>query len=167
MALSVVLSRPSSGSVIVNQNTQFTAAVTNTNASAVSLLSLSISESTESDAQISQPVIFAPNTPVGTSNTVIPSGATAYFNFSVIFNSPGVGPSVSNPGGAAPFNSAITADPFFILQAIGQTSDGSVFSSTLLVPVLSSIAPYQVSQGGAFQFSSGFNLINGLTMGVL
>lgn len=168
MPLTVSISASGPGSVIGNRTNYFVATVSNPGAVALSLNSLQIFESTESDAQISQPVIFAPNTPVGTSNPVIPAGSSSSYMFSVIFTNPTMsGPSPQNaPGGAAPANAAYYADAFFTLAAVATASDGTVGTASQLVGVITAGSP-PPSQGGTLQFSSGFNLINGLITGAL
>lgn len=167
MALSVTLALGNSAQVVVQQPVNFIAAVTNTNATSVTLNSLTISEATESDATISQPVFYTPNVAPGVGNPILLPGSTTYYPFQAVFTSPYVaGPSPQNqPGGAAPSADAVEVDANFVLLATGQTSDGSVFSSSLMVPALSAIVPFPLAQGGAFQFSQGANLINLLTLG--
>jgi len=167
MALSVTMAAV--GTAIGGRNNQFTVTVTNTNAAAVTLNSLFISEATESDAVISQPQYLVPNVPVGVGNPVIAASSSMTYGFQVAFTNPvliGQTPQ-SQPGGAAPALLAQQADPFFTLLAQGQTSDGSVFSSTLLVPVLSAGQEVPIAQGGAYQFAAGANIINGITLGAL
>lgn len=168
MALSCSMAL-TSGTVLADASTNFTITITNTNAAAVTLQSIQISESTESDAMIGQPNFLVPNVPVGVGNPVIAAGASVTYSFSAIFNTPYFpGPSPQNqPGGARPGNDATEVDPFFVLQAICQTSDGSVFSSTIFVPVLSAISPFVVAEGGALQFSQGANLMNLTMLGAL
>lgn len=145
----------------------FVVTVANGNASAVTLLSLSINPAS-GDARIAQPLYLTPNVPVGVGNPVIAASSSASYGFQVVFDSPAAaGPSPNNPGGAAPSNTAETPDPFFVLQAIGNTSDGSVFSSTLLVPVLSAIPPFPIPEGGALYFTQGSNLLFPLTLGLI
>lgn len=165
MALTLSIAKTSPGSIVAGQSMNFTVAVTNTGAAAVSLSSLAVNESTESDAQIAQPNFMTPNVPVGVGNPVLNAGATSTFPFQVVFNSPYLaGPSPNNPGGAAPGPAAANPDAQFTLQAQAQASDGSIASTSLLVPVLSAIAPFPLAQGGAFQFGQGFNFINGLML---
>lgn len=159
MAKTVTLSGPFPGGIIVNQPATFVATVANTDAAAVTLLSLVVSESTESDATIGQPQIMTPNAPPGVGFPVL-AGTTgsAAFPFQVVFtspNTPGVSP--NNPGGAAPGQRAQEADANFTIQATAQTSDGSVFSASLTVPALSAIAPTPQPTGGALQFGIGFD----------
>jgi hypothetical protein len=164
MALTLaILPGNNATNVVANQTMNFTAAVTNSGSTSVTLQSLQVAESTESDAQLSQPVFLTPNTPVGVGNPTLLPGATYYYGFLGVFSNPGIGPSPQAPGGAAPSNKGANADAFFTLQLTSQSSDGTVASASMLVPVLSSIAPFPLAQGGALQLSQGFNLINLLT----
>lgn len=136
------------------------------------LTSAQVTESTESDAQIGQPSVLAPNAPLGTGNVTIPQGGTAYLPFSFVLNNPYFpGPSPQAPGGAAPTNNAAVADAFFTLTATVNFVTGAgvagAASGQLLVPVLATIPPFPIAQGGALQLSSGFNLLNGLTLGLV
>jgi hypothetical protein len=161
MALTLALAQgnPAGAPIVVNQPMQFTVTVTNTGAAAVSLTGLSIAESTESDATIGQPTWQTPNVSPGvTGNPVIAAGASVTYSFPVVFTSPNMpGVSPNNPGGAAPGPRAMEADANFTLQAQAQSSDGSVASAYLTVPVLSAVAPFPVPQGGAAQFAQGAN----------
>jgi hypothetical protein len=167
MALSVVLTQVVPGSAIVNAPSYYQVAVTNTGASAVTLQSLSVSEATESDVVISQPSILFPNAPIGLGNPVIGASSTVNYCFQVLSSSPqGPGPSPQNPGGAAPFPQAQTPDAVFTLLAMAQSSDGSIASGSLMVPVLTAIAPAP-SIGGTLQFASGFSFVNLMMLGAL
>ena len=168
MPLSASLILGNNPQVLAGAATNFVVGVTNTNPASVVLNSLSVNEVTESDAQVSQPVFVTPNVAPGVGNPVLAPSTTTYFPFQVVFNSPmGAGPSPQNaPGGASPSNKAMEPDAFFTLQVVGQTSDGSVFSSSLMVPALSAIAPFPLAQGGAFQLSQGANLVNLLVTGL-
>lgn len=160
MAITVSLGEGAQGvSSVANQAMNFTITVANSNATSVVLQSLSIVESTESDAIVSQPVFMTPNTPVGVGNPIIPAGASVTYGFQAVFTNPVLpGPSPQAPGGASPINTAYYSDPNFILMGTAFTSDGSVSSGTLQVPVLSATFPQ--SNGGALVLSQGFNLIN-------
>jgi hypothetical protein len=163
MALTLQILAGNNGSnVVANQTMNFVASVTNSGATSVVLQSLQVAESTESDAQMSQPQYLTPNTPVGVGNPILLPGVTYYYSFLGTFSNPLPGPSPQAPGGAST-NRAITADPFFTLQLTSQSSDGTVATASMLVPVLSSIAPFPLAQGGALQLSQGFNLVNLLT----
>lgn len=166
MALTVTLAAGAgSTSASAGRQLNFVATVTNPGAAALSLSALQIL-CKGGDARIGQPQYLTPNVPAGTGNPVIAAGASAAYAFQAVFDSPyGAGPSPNNAGGASP--SSPIPDPFFCLQAQGQDSSGAVFSSTLFVPVLSTIAPFPLAQGGAFQFGQGFNFINGLVFGLL
>lgn len=120
-------------------------------------------------ANVSQPRYLVPNVPVGVGNPIIAAGASATYTFGVVFFPPNAaGPSPQNqPGGASPSNSATEVDPFYTLTATGLDSSGAVFSTTFFVPVLSTIAPFPVAEGGAFQFTQGANLMNLTMLGAL
>jgi hypothetical protein len=166
MALTLSIAKASPGSIVAGVPVNFTVTVTNTGSAAVSLSSLQVSESTESDATIAQPNYLTPNVPVGVGNPVLGAGASASYNFQAVFNSPySAGSSPNAAGGASP--GPAVADPFFTLLAQGQLSDGSVGSFPLVVPVLSTIAPFPLAQGGAFQFGQGFNFINLIMLGAI
>lgn len=160
MSITVTLAKSLAAPVVVNQPMSFTVTVANNSASSVVLNALQVTESTESDAIISQPNILTPNMPVGLGNPVIPGSSSVSYAFQVIFNSPGVGPSPQSPGGAAPFSAAATPDANFTLTAMALVSDGSGGTFSLMVPVLSAIAPFPLAIGGALQLSQGFNLLN-------
>jgi hypothetical protein len=152
--------------VTTNAPTRFSVTVTNTNATAVTLISLNIAEATESEAMIGQPNFLTPGMAIGLGNPAIPSGGSVTYVFQAVFNSPQPsGPSSSNPGGAAP--SVPGPDPLFVLQANGNTSDGTVFTTSLLVPVLTSVAYNPPSLVGAAQWQQGSNLITGLCTGLV
>lgn len=158
-----------SGIVVANQPINFTVTVTNGDAAAVTLQSLYVTEQTDAGAQVGQPQYLVPNMPVNLGNPVIPAASSATYGFQVVFpapSTPGTSPN-NQPGGASPGNNAYPANPFMTLQAIGQTSDGSVFSNTITVPVLSAISPFPVPEGGAFQFRQGSNFVNFMMLGAL
>jgi len=141
--------------------------VTNTGSAAVTIQSLVMYESTESDLQISQPTFLTPNAPLGTGAPVLAVGASRGFQAITVFNSPYFsGPSPQAPGGASPSNAAMNADPFFSVTAVCSVSDGTTATGSLPVPVLATIGPATVPTGGAWHFNSGFNLVNGLTLGI-
>lgn len=156
MAKTVSISGPTPGGVLANQTANFTATVANTDAAAVTLTSLTISEVSDTGAQISQPQVQAAGQPAGV-NPTLGAGSSLTYGFQVTAfapNTPGVSP--NNPGGAQPGQAAYpAAPPLLVLQAQGQTSDGSVFFSTFTVPVLSAVAPFPVPTGGAVQFGPG------------
>jgi hypothetical protein len=137
--------------------------VTNPGAVALSLSSLQVTEASATGASITQPLYLTPNAPVGLGNPVIVAGGSASYAFEVAFSVPGYsGPSPQAPGGAGgvrgpPTNSVVT------LRAQCLSSDGVVTSVTQPFPVLSTVAPFPVAQGGAMQLSSGFNLVTYLT----
>lgn len=146
--------------------------ITNTSSAAVTLNSVQVSESTESDCQIQQPYFLQTNMPVGLGNPVIVPAGTVSYPFPVIFPSPlTAGPSPNQPAapgfGPAGMQAAFPADSNFILLAQAAASDGSVGSISLAVSVLTATAPFPRPEGGALQFSQGTNLINGIIMGVL
>lgn len=164
MALTLaILPGNNATNVVANQTMNFVAAVTNVGGSPVTLQSLQAYELTESDAQLSQPVILTPNVAPNVGNPVLLAGVTYYFSFYAIFSNPLPGPSPQAPGGAAPFTNASNADATFVLGLQSLSSDGTVASAQLLVPVLSSIQPFPLAQGGALQLSQGANAVNFLT----
>lgn len=164
MALTVALAKSSPGSVFGNQTMNFTVTVTNTSSSSVTLNSLQVLEQTESDATLSQPNFLIPNTPVGVGNPTISASGSVTYGFQGVFNGPLPGPSPQAPGGAAGAPAAATPDANFAIGAMAVASDGSVGSGLLLVPVLSTIAPFPLANGGALQLGQGFNLINYLVV---
>lgn len=165
MALTLSIAKTSPGNIVASQAVNFTVTVTNSGSSAVTLTALSVNEITESDAQIGQPNYLTPNVPVGVGNPVLAASGSVTYLFTAVFSSPMyAGPSPQAPGGAAPGPAASNADAFFTLQAQAQASDGSIGSTSLMVPVLSAIAPFPLASGGAFQFGQGFNFINGLML---
>jgi hypothetical protein len=155
-----------SGNALTGAPTRFSVTVTNTNAAAVTLLSLNIAEATESEASIGQPNFLQPGAAIGVGNPVIPAAGSVTYVFPVVFSSPQpTGPSSNQPGGAAP--SVPGADSFFVLQANGNSSDGTVFTGSLLVSVLASVAYNPPSIVGAAQWQQGTNLITGLCTGLV
>lgn len=158
MPKTVSISGPTPGGVIANQPATFTVSVSNTDASAVYLTSLVISEVSRTGSRVGQPRVQAAGEPAGVNPTLNASGSLTYpFQVVAVFpNTPGVSP--NNPGGAAPSQSAYpVAPPLLQLQAQGQTSDGSVFFCLFTAPVLSAVAPFPVPTGGAAQFAQGFD----------
>jgi hypothetical protein len=159
MALTLALQQVSAVSV-AGQPTYFVMTATNTGASAAALTSWQVSESTESDAYITQPQLLTLNVPAGQGNPVLaPSGSVTSPAFAVFFPSPyAAGPSPNiqglGPNGMMPGQ---PPDNFYTLLAQGQLSDGSSASVTLVVTVLSATAPFPVPQGGAAQFNQGAN----------
>lgn len=149
------------------QGSQCTFVVTASNpgAAALSLTSLSVAETTSTGAHIDQPTYLRPNAPVGLGTPVIPAGGSASYVFGVSFPVPaGAGPSPQTPGGAGGHGNACPApNSTVILRADCQASDGTITSALLSVPVLSTIAPFPLAQGGGMQLQSGDNLITYLT----
>lgn len=168
MAVSCAISQGAGAtSVTAGRAINYVVTVSNTNAASVTLNSLAVYPMS-GDARISQPLYLTPNVPVGVGNPTIASGASASYGFQVVFDSPAqAGPSPNNPGGAAPASVALTPDPFFVIQAQGQASDGSVFSSSFFVPVLSTIAPFPIPEGGALYLTQGSNLMTLTLLGAL
>lgn len=141
--------------------------VQNPGAAAVQLTSLVVSEITESDAVMSQPNIMTANAPYGSAFPTIAAGGLAYFPVAIVVSNPyGPGPSPQQPGGAYGI-SAQPADAFFTFQAIATDSTGAVSSANLQIGTLTALPLYPSSGGGSYVFSSGFNLINGLTLGTV
>ncbi len=168
MGLSVAITYGNdSASPRASKTSNFTVAVTNTGSSAVTLNSLSINCG-GGDARITQPNYLTPNVPVGVGNPILNAAAVAYYSFQAVFDSPyDPGPSPQNPGGASPYNQAGVPDPYFLLQAQAQSSDGSTAVGTLLVPVLSTIGRHPLPEGGALSFTQGSNLITLTMLGAL
>lgn len=154
---------------VANQPVKFTVTVANSDAAAVTLSSLYISEQSDTGANVGQPQYLVSNVPLNLGNPIITAAGSVSYGFQVVFNSPNTpGQSPNNaPGGAVPSNNAYPANPYVTLQAIAQTSDGSVFSTTIMVPVLSAVAPFPIPEGGALQFRQGSNLMTLALMGAL
>ncbi len=163
MAITVTLAEGApQASAVGNQTMNFTVTVANSNAAAVTLMSLSVADSRK-QSNLSQPVYLTPNVPVGVGNPIIAAGASATYGFQCVFTNPVMpGPSPQAPGGASPVNAAYYPDANFTLQATSFTSDGTVASGTIAVPVLSATIPQD--NGGALVLSQGFNLINLVTL---
>jgi hypothetical protein len=138
--------------------------VTNPGVAALVVSSLQVTEASKTGANITQPLYLIPNMPIGLGNPIILPGASASYSFEVSFTCPAYsGPSPQAPGGAGgvqgpPINTGVT------LMAQCLSSDGVVTSVTQPFPVLSTVAPFPIAQGGALQLSSGFNLINLVTL---
>lgn len=161
MALTLsIIPGNNAGSVQGGVAENFVAVVTNSGSSSVTLTSLSVSEPSGTTI-LQQPQFLTPGQPYALSYPTLAAGATSYFPFQAVFTSPAVaGPSPQNPGGAAPSSSAATPDANFYLQLQSQASDASVASALILVPVLSTIPPFQLAAGGGLQLSQGFNAVN-------
>ncbi|SRR5258706_862114 len=164
MAKTVIITGPftggiGAGSAIVNQPAAFVVTVASASTdAAVTLQALTINESTESDAIISQPVILPNNYTPGIGNPVLAAGGSLSYGFTVVFTSPrDPGLSPNNPGGAAPGQDAQEADSNFTFQAQAQFSDGAMVSALLFVSSLSSVYPFPVPQGGEALFQQGAN----------
>lgn len=159
MPKTVVIALGNQSSALANQCLRFMATVTNSDAAAVTLKSLTISEESKLGAVIEQPNFLTAGQPWDTSQPVIGPAAAPAYPFSVMVPSPNTpGVSATNPGGANPGQPANpSANSQLILRATGQTSDGSVFSSTFTVPVLSAVSPFPVSDVGSAQFRQGGN----------
>lgn len=166
MPLTLTLSRAGvrSDSAQGSSNT-FMVTVSNSGATALTLQSLSVHETSSTGAHVDQPTYLRPNMPVGLGNPVIAAGGSASYVFSAAFPQPaGAGPSPQNPGGAAGHGNTNPAPNSTVtLRAECLSSDGAVSSTLLSAPVLSTIAPFPVAQGGGMQLTSGFNLVNYLT----
>jgi len=138
--------------------------VTNPGAVALTVTSLSVYEESKSGSRVDQPSYLRPNLPAGLGNPVIGPGLSETYPFEVAFTVPGYsGPSPQAPGGAQgvfgpPRDTTVT------LRAQCQSSDGVVSTVAQPFPVLSTVAPFPVAQGGALQLASGFNLINLVTL---
>lgn len=176
MAITVTISAgAASNSAVADRPINYVVSLTNTGSSAVTLLSLSVNAQSTSGAgnastavRISQPPYLTPNVPVGVGNPIINAAATVNYPLQVVFLTPYFpGPSPQNPGGASPFSAAMTPNDNFTLQVMGNTSDGSVFSYNFLVPVLSTIAPFPIPEGGALIFTQGSNIMNLIMLGAL
>lgn len=153
-----------------SQPCAFTVTVSNTGSSALVLSLLSVAESSKVGATIGQPQFLTPQMPVGAGNPSIAAGSSLTFPFQVAFpspNTPGVSPNAPAPGPAGMMTGQPPPNNAVVLVATAQTSDGSVASSSIVVPVLSATAPFPLPQGGALQFGQGGNLINGIITGVL
>lgn len=152
-------------SVVAGRTVNYVAAVTNAGSTSVTLSSLQTYCESSSGISVGQPAYLTPNVPVGVGNPTLTAGTTYYYPFSVSYETPySPGPSPQMPGGTQGVAVAsVPSDSVFAISLQSLSSDSTVASTTLLVPVLSTIAPFPVAQGGALQLSSGFNLVNFLT----
>lgn len=150
---------------VAGRTINYVASVTNSGSSSVTLQSLAAYPDNSTCVSVGQPNYLTPNVPVGVGNPTIAAGATSFFPFEVTFMTPNFsGPSPQAPGGnLGSTNASVPGDSVFGVTLQSLSSDASVASTTLLVPVLSAVAPFPVAQGGALQLSSGFNLVNFLT----
>jgi hypothetical protein len=165
-----------SPAIIARQPCAFTVTITNNSSSAVILNSVTLTESTESDALISGPQW--PGLPIGFIPTLSGSSSLTA-TFTVVVASPqfaGFVPQTpaSTPSSimpslslSAPGNNAMAPDSFFTLNAQAVASDGSVGAASFQFVAASAIASIPPPQGGALQFQSGGDLINGLVAGVV
>lgn len=152
------------GNTVAGRPNNYIAAVSNTGSSSVTLQSLSVYADGGSCINVGQPQYLTPNVPVGVGNPTIAAGATANYPFEITFMTPNYpGPSPQSPGGASTASMALPGDSVFGVYLQSLSSDSTVATAALMVPVLSAVAPFPVAQGGALQMSSGFNLVNFLT----
>lgn len=152
-------------SVVAGQSINYVASVTNSGSTSVTLQSLATYADSNCSINVGQPNYLTPNVPVGVGNPTLAAGATSYFPFEVTFLTPAIaGPSPQAPGGTLGVtNASYPLDSSFVIYLSSLSSDSTVASAQLLVPVLSTIAPFPIAQGGGMQLSSGFNLINLIT----
>lgn len=149
---------------VAGRPNNYIASVSNTGSSSVTLQSLSAYADAGSCINVGQPQYLTPNVPPGVGNPTIAAGATASYPFEVTFMTPNyAGPSPQSPGGTAGSTAGLPSDSVFGVYLQSLSSDSTVASATLLVPVLSAVAPFPIAQGGGLQLSSGFNLVNFLT----
>lgn len=155
MALTLSVTRVTA-TPVARQPCRFTATLTNTGSSSVSLESLSVNELSKSGAVIEQPGFLTPNAPTGQLPTIV-AGGSLTVPFTIVPSGPSMpGPSPNNaPGGAAPPNPAMPAPATLNFQLVGQLSDDSTAVMPFAVSVLSSVAPFPVPEGGAVQFAQG------------
>jgi hypothetical protein len=138
--------------------------VANPGTAALTVTSLSVYEESKTGSRVDQPTYLRPNAPAGLGNPVIGPGSSVTYPFECAFNVPSYsGPSPQAPGGAGgaggpPLNPVVT------LRAECLSSDGVTTTVSMPFPVLSTVAPFPVAQGGALQLTSGFNLINLVTL---
>jgi hypothetical protein len=138
--------------------------VSNPGAAELTVTSLSVYEESKSGSRVDQPIYLRPNAPAGLGNPVIGPGASATYPFECAFTVPSYsGPSPQAPGGAGGV-SGPPRNPVVTLRAECLSSDGVVTTVSMPFPVLGTIAPFPVAQGGALQLGSGFNLINLVTL---
>ena len=165
MALTLAILPGSANNVgPAGQRRSLTAAVTNSGATSVTLQSLTVS-SAGGVVALHQPEILTPNQPVGVGNPVIAAGATSNYRFSLVLMSPlALGPSPQSPGGAAGVAAAaVPTNSTIVFTLTSLSSDGTVASTSLQLPSLSTLSPFPPAQGGALQLSNSFNLVNFLT----
>lgn len=159
MAKTVTLAFGNASFAVANRALPFVVTVANTDAAAVLLKSLVVEEVSDMGTNIEQPTFLSPGQPWDTSQPTLAAltGSQSY-GFSVMVASPNM-PNVSatNPGGAAPDQAAMADNAQMTLRATAMTSDGSVFSATLTVPVLSAVYPFPVSDVGTALFRQGGN----------
>lgn len=166
MALTLAILPGTASSYGVGGRTNnYVASVTNSGSSSVTLQSLATYGESNTCMNVGQPQYLTPNVPVGVGNPTIAAGATSFFPFEVTFMTPNMpGPSPQAPGGnLGAVTAYVPGDSVFGVTLQSLSSDSTVASATLLVPVLTTIAPFPVAQGGALQLSSGFNIVNFIT----
>ena len=156
-----ILGTPSSASIVAGQSVTLVAAVTNAGAASVTLNSLVTSTDGTGSVSLTQPDFLTPNQPVGVGNPVLLPGATSNYAFRVVYLGPTTaGPSPQSPGGASGFSGAYPNDTDFGVTLTSFSSDGTVAQARSSDPVLSTLLPFPVAQGGALQLASGFNVLN-------
>lgn len=170
MSLTIALgNRGSAGPIKADQPIDLVVTVANSGASSLTLTALSPSVANigtpgPAAATLDGPFWLSPNQPIGYGNPVIGAGLSQSFAMTAAFHSPYFpGPSPQNPGGAGGTGGAFPANPIYNVTVMGQTSDGSVFTGSIQIDVLTIIGPFPPSLGGDFRFGSGFNFMNYLT----
>jgi hypothetical protein len=138
--------------------------VANPGAAALTVTSLSVYEESKTGAVVGTPNYLRPNAPLGTANPVVAAGGSRSYSMECVFPVPAYsGPSPQAPGGAGGAGGP-PRNPVVTLRAECLSSDGVTTTVSMPFPVLSTVAPFPVAQGGALQLTSGFNLINLVTL---
>ncbi len=164
MALTLAITPGAYVNNVAGQPLTYVASVTNSGATSVTLQSLSVSGPPGMCSSIGQPQYLTPNVPVSVGNPVLVAGSTYNYTFEVVFQAPSTaGPSPQAAGGTAGVGNAMTNNTSGTLLLQSLSSDSTVASASLKIPILSSTSPFPVAQGGALQLASGFDLINFLT----
>ena len=152
--------------VAAGMQVTFVASVTNSGATAVTLNGLWVSRENGTNVRTGQPTWQTPGVSVGAGYPTLAAGSTYNYPFSVVFQTPNMAGSSPNnaPGGSAPSNNAAyPLDSGFSISLNSLSSDSTTASAAFFVPVLSTVAPFPIPQGGALQFNSGFNAVNFFT----
>lgn len=162
MAITLVVTL--SGSAVAGRSLRGMVSITNESGPSVAIDSMVLSESTKMGVAIGGPRFLTPNV-VGVGATpIIATSSTSHFPFSLMVpspNTPGASPSATrHHDDVFPSNNSqcqLNLD----VRAIDQVSFlPEVARTSFEFPVITSVAPFPVPQGGALQYNAGGCAVN-------